>query len=52
MIKRISLLIFILGFCYACNQIEKPKKPDNLIAKNTMVDILFDAKIPMFWATI
>lgn len=42
MIKRISLLIVILGLCFACNKIEKPKKPDNLIAKHKMVDILFD----------
>ena len=45
MIKRISLLIFILGLCVACNRIEKPKKPENLIAKNKMVDILFDVFI-------
>ncbi|WCO01388.1 DUF4296 domain-containing protein [Psychroserpens ponticola] len=42
MIKRISLLVFIFGICFACNKIEKPKKPDNLIAKNDMVNILFD----------
>ncbi len=42
MIKRISLLIFILVLCIACNKIERPKKPDNLISKNKMVDILFD----------
>ncbi|WP_052172490.1 DUF4296 domain-containing protein [Psychroserpens jangbogonensis] len=45
MIKRISLLIFILGLCIACNHIEKPKKPKNLIAKNKMVNILFDVFI-------
>ncbi|WP_456440230.1 DUF4296 domain-containing protein [Psychroserpens sp.] len=42
MIKRISLFIFIFGLCFACNNIERPKKPDNLIAKNKMIDILFD----------
>lgn len=42
MIKRFGLLIFILGLCFACNKIEKPKKPDDLIEKNKMVDILFD----------
>lgn len=42
MIKRISLFIFIFGLCFACNTIERPKKPDNLIAKNKMIDILFD----------
>lgn len=42
MIKRLSFIIFILGLCTACNRIEKPKKPENLIAKDKMVDILFD----------
>lgn len=42
MIKRLSLFIVILGLCFACNKIDKPKKPDNLIAKDKMVDILFD----------
>ncbi len=42
MIKRTVFLIFILGLCFACNRIERPKKPDNLIAKNKMVNILFD----------
>lgn len=42
MIQRISLLLFVLGICLACNKIEKPEKPDNLIDKNKMVDILFD----------
>jgi hypothetical protein len=42
MMTRISLFIFILGLCFACNKIEKPEKPDDLIDKNRMVDILFD----------
>jgi len=42
MMKRIYLLVFIIGLCFACNKIDKPKKPDNLIAKDKMVDILFD----------
>lgn len=42
MIKRICLIVFIFGLCFACHKIEKPEKPDNLIAKNKMVDILFD----------
>ncbi|WP_425076702.1 DUF4296 domain-containing protein [Psychroserpens sp. S379A] len=45
MIKRIYLIIIIFGFCVACNKIEKPKKPDNLIAKEKMVDILFDVYV-------
>ena len=42
MIKRIGLLFFIFGLCLACNKVEKPEKPDDLIDKNKMVDILFD----------
>ncbi|MBR9846804.1 MAG: DUF4296 domain-containing protein [Algicola sp.] len=42
MIKRVGLLIFMFGLCFACNTIEKPEKPDDLIEKNKMVDILFD----------
>lgn len=42
MIKRISLLLFVFGLCFSCNKVEKPEKPDNLIAKDKMVDILFD----------
>jgi hypothetical protein len=42
MIKRLSLFVFILGLCFACNSIQEPKKPDNLIAKDKMADILFD----------
>ena len=40
--KRIGVIILVFGLCFACNKIEKPKKPDNLIAKNKMVNILFD----------
>ncbi|WP_323787128.1 DUF4296 domain-containing protein [Psychroserpens sp.] len=42
MIKRISLLILVLGLCFACHRIERPKKPDNLIPKDKMADVLFD----------
>jgi hypothetical protein len=42
MIRRLSFLLFVLGLCIACNRIEKPQKPENLIAKEKMVDILFD----------
>ena len=34
--------MFMFGLCFACNKIEKPEKPDDLIEKNKMVDILFD----------
>ncbi|RKE98506.1 DUF4296 domain-containing protein [Ichthyenterobacterium magnum] len=35
--------ILVLGFLFlGCNKIDKPKKPENLISKDKMVDILFD----------
>lgn len=34
--------IFILCFLFNCNTLEKPKKPDNLIPKNEMTNILYD----------
>lgn len=42
MIRRVGILLFIFGLCFACNKIEKPEKPEDLIDKNKMVDILFD----------
>ncbi|WP_431133616.1 DUF4296 domain-containing protein [Psychroserpens mesophilus] len=45
MIKRVSLLLLFLALCFACNQLEKPEKPDDLISKNKMVDILFDVYV-------
>ena len=42
MIKRIYLTVFILVSLVGCNSVDKPKKPENLIPKDKMVDILFD----------
>ncbi|MFK7781917.1 DUF4296 domain-containing protein [Psychroserpens sp.] len=42
MIKRNCLLILVLVLYVACNKVDKPKKPDNLIAKDKMINILFD----------
>lgn len=42
MIKRGYLVLFLLVLCVGCNSIDKPKKPDNLISEDKMVDILFD----------
>lgn len=45
MTKRLCFLICILGLSFSCNPVEKPKKPENLIARNKMVDILLDVFI-------
>ncbi|SDG88997.1 DUF4296 domain-containing protein [Winogradskyella thalassocola] len=42
MLKRISIIL-ILGFLIlACDGPKKPKKPDNLISKAQMTDLLYD----------
>ena len=45
MIKRISIVLLMFSFCLACHKVEKPKKPENLIAKDKMVNILFDVYV-------
>lgn len=35
----------LLFFVLSCNKIDKPKKPDNLISKNEMVNILTDMSL-------
>lgn len=42
--RLISILIVILVIL-SCNNIEKPKKPDNLISKDRMVDVITDISI-------
>lgn len=42
MIKHSCFLFVTIAFCFSCNHVEKPKRPDNLIAKDKMVDILLD----------
>lgn len=44
-LKRISIII-ILGFLViACNNVNRPKKPDNLISKDQMTELLYDLYI-------
>ncbi|WP_405575180.1 DUF4296 domain-containing protein [Winogradskyella sp. Asnod2-B02-A] len=45
MIKRISIILVLSVFVLACNGIEKPKKPDHLISKDQMSDLLYDLYI-------
>ena len=44
-LKRFSIYLSIILLASACYNSGKPKKPDNLIAKEKMVDILIDAKL-------
>ncbi len=42
--RLISTLILII-ILFSCNNIERPKKPDNLISKETMVDVITDISL-------
>ncbi|MDO5978433.1 DUF4296 domain-containing protein [Flavivirga spongiicola] len=44
-LKRLTIYLSIILLASACYNLDKPKKPDNLISKEKMVDILIDAKI-------
>jgi len=39
--------ILLIAFVYSCknNSVDKPKKPDNLISKDSMVEILYDVSL-------
>lgn len=41
MLKKTGVLM-VLGFFLACHSFKKPKKPDNLIPKDQMEDLLYD----------
>ncbi|MDO5972922.1 DUF4296 domain-containing protein [Flavivirga jejuensis] len=43
--KRLAIYLGIIIVASACYDLDKPKKPDNLISKDKMVEILIDAKI-------
>ncbi|WP_179315975.1 DUF4296 domain-containing protein [Winogradskyella undariae] len=42
MLKQISIIIILGVLVLACNDIKRPKKPDNLISKAQMSDLLYD----------
>ncbi|XMO88425.1 DUF4296 domain-containing protein [Algibacter sp. AS12] len=44
-LKRLLLLIGILFMALACTNLKGPEKPENLISKEKMVDILIDARL-------
>jgi len=43
--NRIILTLLIIVVILSCNNIEKPKKPDNLISKNRMIDVITDISL-------
>ena len=42
--KRLLILLIIMSII-GCNSIDKPKKPENLISQDKMVDVLYDVFI-------
>lgn len=43
--NRLLAYILLSFFVLSCNTIDKPKKPDNLISKNKMIDIITDISL-------
>ena len=43
--KKIFVYILVSFFVLSCNDIDKPKKPDNLLSKNKMIDIITDISL-------
>ena len=43
--NRLICCILISLFVLSCNNIDRPKKPDNLISKNKMIDIITDINL-------
>lgn len=45
MLKRTVLYIIVITLLASCYSFKKPKKPDNLLSKKNMVDIIMDIKL-------
>ncbi|WP_179021699.1 DUF4296 domain-containing protein [Winogradskyella forsetii] len=45
MIKRLSVIIVLSFLMVACQDFDRPKKPDNLISKAQMTELLYDLYI-------
>lgn len=43
--NRYIIIVIIALSIFSCNKIDKPKKPDNLISKESMVDIITDISL-------
>lgn len=44
-LKRIIPYVIVAFFLFSCYQLEKPKKPNGLISKSDMVNIIVDLKL-------
>ncbi|WP_298556474.1 DUF4296 domain-containing protein [uncultured Algibacter sp.] len=44
-LKRLIIILIVIFTTIACNKLEGPEKPKNLISKGKMVDILIDARL-------
>lgn len=44
-LKRLAILVGIVFLVASCYQYKKPEKPNNLISKDKMVDVLIDFKL-------
>ncbi|MBU2927846.1 DUF4296 domain-containing protein [Winogradskyella psychrotolerans] len=42
MLKRLSIIVVLGILIVACNGVKRPEKPDNLISKAQMTDLLYD----------
>lgn len=42
MLKQITVIIVLSVLVLACNSLDRPKKPDNLISKDQMSELLYD----------
>lgn len=42
---RVLIILLSSSLFFGCRHIDKPKKPDNLISKDTMVSILYDISL-------
>ncbi|MDN3491358.1 DUF4296 domain-containing protein [Winogradskyella bathintestinalis] len=45
MIKQVSVILVLSIFIMACNDIDRPQKPDNLISEDQMSNLLYDLYI-------
>lgn len=45
MLKQISLLVILGGVMWACDGVKPPEKPENLISKDKMADLLYELHI-------
>jgi len=43
--NRFLVYILVSFLVISCNDIDKPKKPDNLMSKNEMIDIITDISL-------